>query len=562
MRVADFFFPLLAATTAALSCDPVRLPKRGIGPHGAVCKCNETHCDEVAPVGTVPPEGFVTYSTSLHNDTERLSRSEGSLEPQPLGSADDVVEVNVTAKYQRITGFGAAFTDASVLAHHALALGAAEHLLRSYWGPTGLRYSTGRIPIASTDFSTSVYTYNDARWAAPGVEDLNLTHFSVAVDEHSGKLPLIRRALNLSAAVAAPTAQTAQTAQTAPTAQTAQMDVDSSTRPPLRLFGSSWGPPAWMTTGNSSVHDSHLRDAAGGPVHKAYARYLAKFVEAYEARGVRLWALTAGNEPTQSTKWQNLRFTAAQQRDFIKLDLGPALRKAAPQCALMILDDQRSKLPKWAETVLSDPDAAQFVAGIGVHWYAAAEDFLNHFPNLAQTHEKYPQVFILGTEACEGFLPWSGGPYPGDWLRGERYALDVLGDLNHWAVGWTDWNFALDLAGGPNWSGNNCDAPILIDTPSSTKATPGSVQAFFKQPMYYYYGHIAAFVAAGATRLGWRGKVDSATFRAFLTPDGQRLVVIVMNRAGGARDVAVKVPRGWINARMAAHSIRTFVVQM
>ena len=90
MRVADFFFALLAATTAALSCDPVRLPKRGIGPHGAVCKCNETHCDEVAPVGTVPPEGFVTYSTSLHNDTERLSRSEGSLEPQPLGSADDV----------------------------------------------------------------------------------------------------------------------------------------------------------------------------------------------------------------------------------------------------------------------------------------------------------------------------------------------------------------------------------------------------------------------------------------------------------------------------------------
>ena len=149
------FFALLA-TTAALSCDPVRLPKRGLGPHGAVCKCNVTHCDEVAPVGTVPPEGFVAYSTSLHNDTERLSRFEGRLEPRPLGSAE-VIEVNTSAKYQTITGFGAAFTDASVLALRALAPGAAEHLLRSYWGPTGLRYSTGRIPVASTDFSTSVY---------------------------------------------------------------------------------------------------------------------------------------------------------------------------------------------------------------------------------------------------------------------------------------------------------------------------------------------------------------------------------------------------------------------
>ena len=47
---------------------------------------------------------------------------------------------------------------------------------------------------------------------------------------------------------------------------------------------------------------------------------------------------------------------------------------------------------------------------------------------------------MFGTEACEGYLPWSKGPYPGDWGRAETYAHDILGDLNNFAEGWTDWN--------------------------------------------------------------------------------------------------------------------------
>lgn len=103
---------------------------------------------------------------------------------------------------------------------------------------------------------------------------------------------------------------------------------------------------------------------------------------------------------------------------------------------------------------------------------------------------------------------------------------------------------------------------MLIDAPRSVDAPPGTVDAFFKQPMYYYLGHVSAFVPPGATRLGWRGAgVDTATFGAFLTPDGARVVVVLMNRDGHARDVSVSIPpRGYVNVRMAAHSIRTLVV--
>jgi glucosylceramidase len=527
-----------AVASAALPCDPVYLPKRSLqlGPQGAVCQCNASYCDSVEPVGEVPKAGFVAYTTSLHNDTERLSRSEGRLEASPSASAKQHVEVNVSASFQKITGFGAAFTDAATLAYNALAPASRAALLRSYWGKGGLDYTIGRIPIGSTDFSTRVYSYNDEQFVRPGVEDLNLTHFSVGVDESSGKLPMIRAALNRSAG--------------------------------LRFFGSCWAPPAWMTTGNTTLN-AVLRDQAGGPVHKAYARYLSKFVSAYRERGVEIWAITGGNEPAGNTgKWQDLKFSAAQQRDFVKLDLGPTLRAEQPGCKLMILDDQRSHLPAWADTVLGDAEAAQFVDGIGVHWYTAVEDTLDFFPRLQRTHESHPSVFILGTEACEGFLPWSAGPFPGDWDRGERYALDVLGDLNHMAVGWTDWNCVLDRSGGPNWAENECDAPILVDVEHSASAAAGSVASFFKQPMYYYFGHVTAFVAPGATRLAAAASASSIlagpplVAAAFLSPDGGRVVVVVMNRHGAAHETAVHVPpHGYINVEMAAHSIRTFVLE-
>ena len=30
-------------------------------------------------------------------------------------------------------------------------------------------------------------------------------------------------------------------------------------------------------------------------------------------------------------------------------------------------------------------------------------------------------------------------------------------------TGWTDWNMALDLSGGPNWANNKVDSPVIIN---------------------------------------------------------------------------------------------------
>ena len=36
---------------------------------------------------------------------------------------------------------------------------------------------------------------------------------------------------------------------------------------------------------------------------------------------------------------------------------------------IIIMDDQRLYISNWADTILGDPEAAQYVGGTGVHWY-------------------------------------------------------------------------------------------------------------------------------------------------------------------------------------------------
>lgn len=81
-----------------------------------------------------------------------------------------------------------------------------------------------------------------------------------------------------------------------------------------------------------------------------------------------------------------------------------------------------------------------------------------------------------------------------DWGRAERYAHDIVGDLNHWAVGWTDWNIALDERGGPNHLGNLCDAQMIVRTDHH----PHTVHY---QPAYYVFGHFSRFLPAGTVRV-------------------------------------------------------------
>lgn len=49
----------------------------------------------------------------------------------------------------------------------------------------GLRYTIGRVPMASCDFSTREYSYDDVKG------DLNLTHFALAMEDNEYKVGIL-----------------------------------------------------------------------------------------------------------------------------------------------------------------------------------------------------------------------------------------------------------------------------------------------------------------------------------------------------------------------------------
>jgi len=219
--------------------------------------------------------------------------------------------------------------------------------------------------------------------------------------------------------------------------------------------------------------------------------------------------------------------------------LGPQLRKDHPDLKIMIFDHNKDHVVDWVRTIMTDPEASRYADGTAVHWYSGPD-----FENLGQAHNIAPSKFLLGTEACN--CP----PSIGNWDHGESYGYDIIGDLNHWAVGWTDWNVLLDLQGGPNHLNNFCDAPILADLNN---------QKLVFQPPYWYMGQISRYITPGATVLNTTvANNNGVSAVSALTKDGST-VVVVMNRNNNAVMYTLQDGNKYASVTSPAHSIHTLI---
>ncbi len=92
------------------------------------------------------------------------------------------VVIDETQKYQKIFGFGGAFTDSVGLILNSVPKSLADYIMESYFSVNGLEYSMGRVPIAGTDYSVRIYSYDDTK------DDKNLTHFLLAKEDIEWKV--------------------------------------------------------------------------------------------------------------------------------------------------------------------------------------------------------------------------------------------------------------------------------------------------------------------------------------------------------------------------------------
>jgi len=378
--------------------------------------------------------------------------------------------------FQLIEGFGGALTESSAWVLAQLPPDKRLEVIRRYYDPKeGIGYTLARTHINSCDFSLGSWALD------PVAGDTGLAHFSLD-PMRQWVIPLIRDA------------QTAAGAAN------------------FHLLASPWSPPSWMKTNTRMTDGGSLRPEC----RQAWADYFVRFIEAMDTQEhIHVWAVTVQNEPQAVQTWESCVFSAAEERDFVRDYLGPALTRAGlTGVHLCILDHNRDLMDEWTHTIYGDPAAARFVWGTAMHWYVS-----NDFAAPSRAHAAFPDKPTLFTEGCNDRAMEHGKWSVGRWEHGERYAHSMVNDFRNWVCGWIDWNIVLDQTGGPNHVGNFCDAPVIVETETGT---------IHYQSSFYYIAHFSRFVHPGARRIASEGGPAGLESVAFANPGGG-LAVVVLN---------------------------------
>ena len=406
--------------------------------------------------------------------------------------------VDSSRRFQALEGFGGAFTEAAATTWLKLSPAQQERLLREYFDPVhGHGYTLCRVHMNSCDFALGNYAHVERDG------DFALESFSIARD-HEALLPMIQAAQRVAGR-------------------------------PLKLLVSPWSPPAWMKDTGRMNNGGHLRPECAA----AWAQCYVRFIQAYEAEGVPVWGVSVQNEPEATQRWDSCRYTAEQERDFVRDHLGPALHAAGLQhVRVVVWDHNRDAMVERASVIYGDPEAAKYVWGTGFHWYM--ED---HFEHVQLVHDAWPDKQLLFTEGCQ-----EGGPHWGRWELAERYARSIINDLNRWTVGWIDWNLLLDEQGGPNHVGNFCSAPFL--------AVPHE-DGLHAQSSFAALGHFARHCQPGARRVLAAATREALECTAFANPDGS-VAVVVLNRSEHDIAFSLALDGTVYTTDLPAHAIATY----
>ena len=438
------------------------------------------------------------------NTSDRLTGKD-TLAFHPLAQpfeADPAIIIDAGHTFQTIEGFGGALTDASAETFYQLPADKQQEFLTACFDPeNGNGYNLCRTSIHSCDFSSNSYTYT------PVADDVALEQFSIEHDQKY-RIPFIKKAM-----------------------QTRGGNI--------KLFASPWSPPAWMKTNNNMLHGGKLDPRYS----QTWADYYVKFIQAYEQEGIPIWGLSVQNEPMAVQIWESCIYTAEEERDFVRDYLGPTLQgNGLSDKKLIIWDHNRGVMVQRAKVMYDDPQAAQYVWGTGFHWYVS-----DTYDNVRLVHEAYPDKQLIFTEGTVASFSWENVE---KWSMGEKFAKDIIMDLNNWTNGWVFWNVLLNENGGPNHVGNYCVAPIIADTRTGELHYMNS---------HYYLGHFSRFIKPGAKRIVCSSNTDDLLATAFINPD-QSLAVVVLNTTDKHIEFDLWQKNQAARMTSKAHSIATLIV--
>ena len=365
------------------------------------------------------------------------------------------VKLDPNTTYQTWLGFGGAFTEAACYNLLKLDLDKRIEAINDYFSENGLNYNLARIPMASSDFSLGPFDYLE-----------------------SGKLDYSRLDKYF-------------------------IDTYKLVNKDIIFLVSPWSPPAFMKDNKKRNYGGKLLDE----YYEEYAEYYISFLK-HLVNDLKLNVeyLTIQNEPAATQTWDSCLFSPEEEFELAKI-LAKLLKEAGLDIKILVWDHNRDIMEERVSPIY-DLDKDNIIYGAAIHWYDNEP-----YANIAKVHNKYPNKHIIHTESCI-----EGGPHYNFYEGLERYARNIIGDMNAYTEGYIDWNLYLDKDGGPNWVGNMCDAPIMIIDKDK----------YIKQYSYYGIKHLSHFIKPGMKRIEIKIESDDLIYTAF--KDDKKIVIVILNQ--------------------------------
>ena len=435
-------------------------------------------------------DGVVQVVLSAQDGSKTLSLEPSLRFDEAREPHAPIIDLDLSKKAQPILGLGASFDHATCENLSRLSADKREEVIDSLVNPErGIGMNLMRVCIGTSDFvGEPYYTYDDL---PEGETDPELAKFSIEKDR-AYILPAIK--------------------------------IAQKKNPNLLFFASPWSPPAWMKTSGKLGTGSVKRE-----YYPALAKYLLKFIQAYEAEGIPIYAITVQNEPHMESKDYPTTFWAGEeQRDFIRDHLGPLLKENNVKTLIWCWDHNWNE-PDFPRAILSDPQAAQYVDGTAWHLYEGKVDTQSIIQ--AEFPDKH-------TYFSEGSVFRAAG------------AVRLTQILRNWSRSYNSWVIMLDEHRKPN------RGPHSASTTCIELLDDGSVRYNFD---YYMQGQFMKYIQRDAVRVE-TSLPDIRTFSnvAFLNPDG-RTVLIAANSARKPQPFAVRCGNKMFTAELPAGAVATYM---
>jgi glucosylceramidase len=399
--------------------------------------------------------------------------------------------IRLDRRQQTIEGWGGCFNELGWVALQSLKPGIRDEVLRNLFAPgVGLNFTICRMPVGASDYATNWYSLADT----PG--DFELEHFSLERDR-AMLLPYIKAAIQQ--------------------------------QPRLRVWGSPWSPPAWLKANQTYNSQGTNRMVQEKRYLDTHARYLAKYVRAYQAEGVDVCAVAIQNEPFASQVFPSCVWSPIEMRGFIANHLGPTFKRERINAEIWLGTFNNNQFAAF-DTVLSDRRAVKYISAVGMQWAGK-----NALPEL---HERYPKLRKVQTETeCgDGSCDWQAAEYTFSLMK--HY-------FEHGVNLYTYWNMVLDDSGRSTW-GWKQNALVVVNRESGRVAYT---------PEFYLFKHLGQFVPPGSVRVDVAGNMDSAL--AFSTPTGE-VILFLANIQSVPRKISIMVQDRSFEGKLAARSFNTF----